>query len=182
MERSLQHDSNVRISIAGFQRGSRAVHVEAHARDIPALGDEFQGELILDGSLRRVGNRIYVDVTVTSPATLQCDRSLEWYSDLVERHLELVYEINADLASEQRHADVSDVPIRGLSPDRQWIDLTDDVRQELMLGLPMKRVAPQYRDRELNEIYPALNDADNSRSSQTEDQWAALRTLRGNQS
>lgn len=182
MERSLQHDSNVRISIAGFQRGSRSVHLESHARDIPALGDEFQGVVTMDGSLRRVGNRIYVEVTVTAPASLQCDRSLESYSDLVERHLELVYEVDADLASEQRDTDLSDVAIRGLSPDRQWIDLTEDVRQELMLGLPMKRVAPQYRDRDLVDLFPSLNDVDEQKPSPSDDQWAALRTLRGNQS
>lgn len=182
MERSLQQGSGLQLSIAGFHGGSRDVDITIPAQNVPAIGAQFNGVITVTGTMRRVGNRIYVDVMVESPAELECDRSLTLYTEVIQRHVALVYEVDSDLALEQRDADLSEVEIRGIAPDRQWIDLTDDVRQELLLGLPMKRVAPEYRDQELTELYPSLLNGSSDASIPSDDRWDALRKLRGNQS
>lgn len=57
--------------------------------------------------------------------------------------------------------------------DATHIDLSEDVRQELAVHLPMKRVAPQYRDRSFEELYPQYA----ARPEPLEDPWAPLRKL-----
>lgn len=173
--RSLHHDNSARVSIAGLSRGSRDVQLRLDATVIPGLGPEFQGTVDVDGTVRRVGNRFYVDLVVSSPATLECDRSLESFSEAIERHLSFVYEVDSDLAHEQQGMDLNDVDVRGILPDAQWLDLTEDIRQELTLGLPMKRVAPQYRNQQLEEIFPTLSDA---KEEPADDRWEALKRLR----
>lgn len=145
---------------------------------IKDLGAEFQRTILITGSVRRVSHRFYLDISVDTTADLVCDRSLELYTEHVERQINAVYELNADLAQEQRGLDLADVDIRGLHPDAQWIDVSEDVRQELMLGLPMKRIAPQYREQSIEQIFPDLASGE----IEPDSRWEALQKLRGKQS
>ena len=77
----------------------------------------------------------------------------------------------------ERNEDSQVIPIR---EDATVIDITDEVRQELMVHLPMRRVAPKYRDKELTELFPELEgrDAEAPQPDVVNDQWAALRKLK----
>lgn len=177
MERSPHLDNDLTVSIAGLERGSRPISSAISASDLQDLAPEFRDTIELDGEIRRVGQRFYVHANVSATATMICDRSLKEFMEPIERSIDLVYELDADLARSQRGTDLADVDIRGLDPDARQIDLADDVRQELALGLPMKRIAPQYREKELEEIYPELRQSEDT----TDDRWEALNKLRGNQ-
>ena len=54
--------------------------------------------------------------------------------------------------------------------DELFIDLSDEVRQELALSLPMKRIAPEFRDKEWEDIAPEV-------ATEIDDRWKALKGL-----
>ncbi len=172
----LGHD--LRIDIAGLEHGSRAIDHEVEPSGIKDLSAEFLRPILITGSVRRVNHRFYLDIRIATIADLVCDRSLEPYTESVDRQISAVYELNGELAQEQRGQDLADVDIRGLYPDAQWIDVSEDVRQELMLGLPMKRIAPQYREQSIEQIFPDLTAGE----VEPDSRWEALEKLRGKQS
>lgn len=178
MERSLYRNDDLSISIAGLDSGSRSFSASVMAKEVSSLASVFQGAIEIEGTVRRLGSRFYVDASVAAPATLVCDRSLEQYVEQIECDLSMMYELDAEMAIEQKGKDLADQDVRGLLPDAQYIDLSEDVRQELALGLPMKRIAPQYRNQSIEEIFPGLQQSED----QPDSRWEALNKLRGNKS
>jgi uncharacterized metal-binding protein YceD (DUF177 family) len=63
-----------------------------------------------------------------------------------------------------------------LHEDDQEIDISEQIRQELMLNLPMKRIAPEYRDKTIEELYPEFLDS-NQNNSQIDERWKGLEGL-----
>ena len=178
MERTAHLDNDLTVSIIGLEQGSRRISAIVSATDLEGIAPEFRDDIELDGEIRRLGQRFYVHAGITATATMVCDRSLDEYTESIERIVDLVYELNSDLAREQQGKDLAEVDIRGLEADARSIDLKEDVRQELSLGLPMKRIAPQHRDQDIEDIYPELRRSEDA----TDDRWEVLKKLRGNQS
>ena len=178
MERTAHLDNDLTVSIIGLDQGSRRFSATIPAADLEGIAPEFRDDIVLDGEIRRLGQRFYVHADISGIATMICDRSLDVFKESIDRVVDLVYELDADLARDQRGKDLAEVDIRGLEPDARSIDLQDDVRQELALGLPMKRIAPQHRDQNIEDIYPELRRSEDA----TDDRWEALKKLRGNQS
>ena len=178
MERSLHRNKDLQLSISGLEEGSRRYAVTVHSSVIEGCAPEFAGDVSVEGTIRKLGVRYYVQLAITADATLVCDRSLETYTEPVERRIDVVFELDSTLAAEQEGVDLADVEIRGLFQDAQVIDVSDDVRQELALGLPMKRIAPQYRNQTIEEIFPDLQQSED----QPETRWEVLNKLKDRQS
>lgn len=164
----------ISLSLIAIKDGDHPFEHEVDARSIPGLSDEFQGSVSVTGVLQRLGKRLHIQATITANAHLLCDRSLEEYVEVLTPTISLEYRIDNELAAQQVGTDVEPDEVHGIRDDHNHIDITDDVRQELQLSLPMKRVAPAYRDLELEELHPELNE---HAEPPTDDRWAALRKL-----
>jgi uncharacterized metal-binding protein YceD (DUF177 family) len=64
--------------------------------------------------------------------------------------------------------------------DDTTIDLSDEVRQELAISLPMRRIAPQYRTKEFIEIFPAFaeHQPETTNEGGIDPRWAALQSIK----
>lgn len=144
------------------------------ANAIPDVVPEYVGDVEINGQVVRVGQRYRVMMDVSGIARLICDRSLEEFDEQVQVHLDCEFVVDAEMASQQVGHLVDPEDVRGLMPDVTEIDVTDEVRQELALALPMRRVAPQYRNIELYELYPHAKEA----SDVVDERWAALKKLK----
>lgn len=164
----------ISLSLIGINDGVHPFEMQVDAREINNLGEEFQGAVTVSGVMHRSGRRVHIDATVTANAHLMCDLSLEDFVELYSPKISLEYRLDNELAASQAGADVEPDEIRGIREDLHYLDITDDVRQELMLALPMKRVAPQYRDKDIVELHPELLDEP---EPPADDRWAALRNL-----
>ncbi|HCN05888.1 MAG TPA: hypothetical protein DIS79_09725 [Bacteroidetes bacterium] len=171
----------ISIDIIGLQDGSHPIALDISAADIPGLSPEYVGSVVIDGTLHKIGKRFQLDTEVEATARLVCDRSLEEYDEQIVTELGLDFVVDSALALKQEgHLDeLDDDDVRGLRDDARTLDITDDVRQLLILGLPMKRVAPQYRTAELTDIHPILgSDSSESSSDTIDDRWAALKDIK----
>lgn len=170
----MHRKGTISLSLIGINDGVHPFEMQVDAREINNLGEEFQGGVSVSGALQRSGRRVHIDATVSANAHLTCDLSLEDYVELFSPKLSLEYRLDNELAATQAGIDVEPDEIRGLREDQHYLDITDDVRQELMLAVPMKRVAPQYRDKDIVELHPELLDEP---EPPADDRWAALRNL-----
>lgn len=164
----------VLIRIQGLRDGRYPIHLVVAAEEVPDMAPEFFGEVILTGTLEKVGRRYTFEGSVRCQARLVCDRSLEEYTEWIEAPVQVAYLADTELfllqQGEQRDRTYE---VQLIREDATHIDLSEDVRQELAVHLPMKRVAPQYRDRSFEELYPQYA----ARPEPLEDPWAPLRRL-----
>ena len=63
-----------------------------------------------------------------------------------------------------------------LRDDEELIDITEEVRQELVIHLPMRRVAPAYVNTTFEALHPEFLD-DKKETDHSESPFAALKHL-----
>ncbi len=171
------------ISIVGIRDGNHPFTIETPVSDIPGLAPEFIGTVRTEGVLRKLGSRYTVEADVEGTARLTCDRSLEEFDEPLVASIDLQYVVDHDLAVQQRGriADLDDEEVRGLREEDKVIDITEDVRQVLTLSIPFRKVAPAYRDKELEDIHPAMRERGTTPedgSEPVDERWAALKNLK----
>lgn len=174
VERKNRSPGVIAISLVGLTNEQREFESIVPARAIQGLVPEFSDTVSVVGTVQRVGRKVHVTYTVTANATLVCDRSLEEFTELISVHVSLDYAFDGELYNRQLGTEVEPDEIRGLREDAQEIDLTDDVRQDLVVALPMKRISPRYRSEEIGS-----NNEINEHHGRVEidERWAALKKL-----
>ncbi len=87
----------------------------------------------------RANDRIVLEAEFTTATTVQCVRSLEMFE------LPLAFKID-DLAFRLPGlTPADDTTARKLPPDL-WVDLKEDVREAVVIAIPISPVHPDYRD------------------------------------
>ncbi len=172
MERGARAKAAVSVSLVGLQNGQREFEVVVPASSIEGLVSEYQTDVQVRGTVYRNGRKLHVSYTVNADALLVCDRSLEEFVEPISVDGELDYAFDGELHARQQGVELDPEEVRGLRDDAQEIDLTDDVRQDLAIAIPMKRVSPAYRDVEISSLLP-----EEPQSSTPDDRWAALQKL-----
>lgn len=115
----------------------------------------FDDNIIVSGSLRVYNNRLILKGTAKSQAKLICDLSLEEFQE------EIVADINITILKgikEEQRTETDENTIY-ISEEEKKVDISEIVIQELLVKIPMKKVAPQYRGKEINEIYPQIKES-----------------------
>jgi uncharacterized metal-binding protein YceD (DUF177 family) len=162
------------VLLRGLEDGRANFDEAIEASQIAGVVSEFQGVIHVEGSVEKIGRRYHVTLSVETVAKLICDRSLEEFDEPISFEIQLEYIVDSELAASQHGTLPERDEVRGIMPDALAIDVTEDVRQELALALPMKRVAPKYRNAELDEIFPDVGP----KSGESEDRWQALKKLK----
>lgn len=164
------------LSIKGLPDGRHEVELEADVMTMPAICSEFIGTVRVTGFVQKIGKRYIVTGQAECKARLICDRSGEEFEEHIIAPLQLNYVANTHLYLEQQDREEPEQPYY-IREDATKIPIADEVRQELAVNLPLKRIAPAYRDKNLGDLYPDL-DADVSPSTNEPDErWAALKNI-----
>lgn len=174
MERSSHRKAAIVVSIKGLQSGSRTFEETVPATSISGIVAEIAGDVHVNGQVNRISRRLRIHVSISATAHLICDRSLEEFDEPITAEGDYEFLFDTDLAVEQRGELLDPDVVRGLPVDATEVDITEDVRQELALAIPMRRIAPKYRQLELNEMYPGISNEEPA----SDERWAALKNLK----
>lgn len=158
----------LRLPIQGLQDGQVSVQLTANVREIDGFFSEFSGEISLSGTVRKVGKRYSFKGEATCLATMICDRTLNEFTEKITAPVSADYLADTQVYLMQKEDKEGEIHI--IRDDELFIDLSDEVRQELALNLPMKRIAPEFRDKEWEDIVPEV-------ATETDDRWKALKGL-----
>lgn len=158
----------LRIDITSLKPGTHEFVLEPEAQMLDLDSELFRAIRVV-ATLEYSGKRLHVLLNVAATATLECDRTLVLFDEDITGTHALYYAPPAfvdDLS--EAHEDV-----RVLLPTDQEIDITDAVRDTLLLALPVRRIAPGAEDIELPTTFgaPAEEEAVDPR-------WQALLKLR----
>jgi uncharacterized metal-binding protein YceD (DUF177 family) len=168
----------LRFRINGIKDGKHEIELQADVSKIPEMPEEYIGDIFVTGLLTKIGKRLTYVGTISCDAKMICDISLEEFLEKISCDFEFSFMSNNDLyylnkAKGTMETDSGEVI---LHEDDQEIDISEQIRQELMLNLPMKRIAPEYRDKTIEELYPEFLDS-NQNNSQIDERWKGLEGL-----
>ncbi|MEM1097038.1 MAG: DUF177 domain-containing protein [Bacteroidota bacterium] len=157
---------SIDISPLSLGRHHFTLHPKGEALELDA--DTFQDiEVALD--LDRMEDRVLVSIQVEATVTLECDRTLEPFEQAVEGTYQVYFAPPHFFGSAER-ADEDDA-MRVLPAGETELDLTQEVRDTLVLSLPTRRISPKAEAMDLPTQFGGSDDAIDPR-------WEALRQLR----
>ena len=171
----------ISLDIVGLREGNHPFTIQSTAQDIPHLPVEYTGLITVEGVLQKHGRRYTIDATASGIAHFVCDRSLEEFDEEISAELSLSYVVDPALAAEQagKVQEMDEEVIRGIREEDKRIDITEDVRQVLAVAIPLRHVAPAYRDVPLEELHPALAPKPRGNDNEpVDDRWDALKNLK----
>jgi uncharacterized protein len=122
----------MKIQIAGLSEGVHDFHFREPVADV-GLGEEFRGDVDVSVILERTGRQLFMKAEVSATGWFTCDRCTELFSMPLRAKYRMYYvwdEGDADLY------DPSEVQV--IPAGLPLIDLADDVRQTVMLTVPLK--------------------------------------------
>ncbi|QXD13741.1 DUF177 domain-containing protein [Rhodocaloribacter litoris] len=155
----------LRIDVASLKPGSHRLDVRPSAEALDLDAAVFR-DIAVALRLDVQPGRVLVRLKAEAIATLECDRTLVLFDRPIEGRYTVLYAAPALVAElEPAHDDV-----RPLLPSDQEIDLTDVVRDTLMLAVPVRKVAPGAE-----EVALPLRFGD---EGGVDPRWEALRRLR----
>jgi uncharacterized protein len=156
------------INIASLKEGMHVFELQPTASDLELDPNMFRG-IGVKATLDYSPGRILVKLEAQATATLECDRTLVLFDTPVFGTYCLLF-APPELA--QKAGEGSD-EVRPLYPTDREIDLTDVVRDTLMLALPQRRIAPEAEALEIPTRFGDASDAE-----PIDPRWEALRKLR----
>jgi uncharacterized protein len=132
MTQMTNHDEVVRIRISQLSRGAHEYHFLPDPGEL-GLEANFQEKVQVDVDLEKTSNHLYLKAAIQTTGMFQCDRCVEEFEKKLNTSYTMLYVYDAIDAAKYEESQV-----QVLSPDATYIDLTQDVREVVMLAVPMK--------------------------------------------
>lgn len=173
----------LKILISSLRDGSNDISLDCLVEEIDNIFGEFFGTVSFKGVVKKVRDKYAIKGTASCSAKVLCDLSNEEYIEFVETEMELSFIQNSLMANEIElsGADTA-LGEHYLHDDVMYLDLTSEVGEALSVALPLKRIAPKYKDKDIREIYPDLDlnkeeTVDDDSVDPANSPWAVLKKL-----
>lgn len=157
----------VQIDISKMSAGVHEITLHPPASDLDLDEKEFR-EIEAFVRLDVGEQQILARVEVTANASLICDRTLTPFTQQLRGEHTIVFA--------KRPIDVTrdDDTIRPLDPSARELDITDEIRDTILLSVPLRKVAPEASETELMLTF----GADDAQAEPIDPRWEALRKLK----
>ncbi len=123
---------DLKIRISGLSNGLHDYQFSPEPSSI-GLGQNFRVPVEVDAHLDKAPRQILLRAEIRTAGTFACDRCLESFEQPIAARLNLFYIFD--------ELDAGKLPpdeVKVISPDTVTIDLTEDVREMVMLSVPLK--------------------------------------------
>lgn len=155
----------VKIELKGLKDGVHIQKFEVAPDSLDLPEDIFASPVAVKTILELQGDNITVEYSAVTTAKLVCDRTLEQFD----------YELNADqvvfafLKDQETTKEQTEI----VEVDRKYeeINLSENIRDSIMLAIPLRKVSPGAEDKELPVIFGKDPNA-------IDERWEALRKLK----
>lgn len=123
--------SVLRINISKLSEGTHHHSLKATPEEV-GLDSRFTKELQIEATLQKTSRQLYMRVEIKTGGVFTCDRCLEEFQQNISSGYDVMF------VSEQEAVEGDGEEVQVLSADSTHVDLADDVRQFVILGLPQK--------------------------------------------
>lgn len=163
----------LRLDLTSFDEGLHTLSLAPSPSDLdldPERFDEIQVVVTLD--IR--GRRVLVTFEASALATLECDRTLVLFQQPVEGEHRMLFAPASQLSSRDSEPG-AEQEVHEIDAATRSIDLTEAVRDTLLLAVPTRAIAPGAETVELPSAFGAPAPGE---EPEIDPRWAALRALR----
>ncbi|OGU15331.1 MAG: hypothetical protein A2X61_12615 [Ignavibacteria bacterium GWB2_35_12] len=178
----------IKIYIQSIEDGLHDIDMSIPVEEVVELYPEYFGNIHLVGKLRKFGKRYTFTGSANCKAALVCDMSLKNFTKEISANLNVSYLADTFLFQMSSHSvtnkkSESDEII--IAEEDKYIDLTSEIREELAVSMPMKRVAPEYEGKNFEDIYPQYSPNSQTKKKKVkkgeiDDRWAPLKKIKLN--
>ena len=130
-------------------------------------------DLQVDVELQYHRDRILVKIDATATAELTCDRTLQPYDESLEGHHSVLFGPPSMVGQDGKEFE----EVRPFTASDREIDLTDVVRDTLLLAVPQRRIAPGAEDEPIEREFGAADDAPEE-DGPVDPRWEDLKDLK----
>lgn len=165
----------LRIDLTPLSEGVHHVALDPPAQALDLDPDRF-ADIHLDAVLELFNDRILVTLHASATATLECDRTLAVFEQPIEGAYRILFVPPSFAPGQNRDDEAGYEEVRVFQRSDRDVDVTEAVRDTLVLAVPARKVAPGAEGLDIPTVFgsPPAEAALDPR-------WEALRSLRSSQ-
>jgi len=169
-----QHETaTMKIQVGSLSDGIHTYAFEAESSEL-ALGEDFTHQVIVEARLDKAGGQIYLTAAVRSTGRFSCDRCTAEFAREISSGYHMYYVWDT---AETDRFDPAEVQV--VSPSLNVIDIAEDVRQTVLLSVPLKRLCSDTCKGLCPHCGKNWNiEPCDCRDELTDSRWEKLRALR----
>ena len=163
----------MKIKLRGLGEGEHSYSVSEPVSEYGLDTEQFVEDLDSNIIVDVQGKNYYITVNTNTKARFKCDRCLGNYDLQCSVETKLIYTEDPSLDPDNQHDDLC-----LLTGDTDTADLSDEIRQNIMLSLPMKLLCGESCKGLCSNCGTNLNEKQCDCKQSTEDpRWEALKKL-----
>ncbi len=174
----------LKIFIQGLKDGEYDIEASSPVSKIPDIYPEFFGDIEFTGKMRILGRRYTITGTASCNAKLLCDLTLTEFEENISADIKVSFEAVETAGRHKTETNESDYSQYEIDEDEKYLDLSGEIKEELEVSIPMKRIAPQFRDKAFEDIFPEFSPkakpskGKKIKPEEVDDRWAPLISLK----
>lgn len=146
----------VKFDITDLKEGEVIEEMTTPSAEQLDLDPDTFSDIEVIATLQKIEDRIEVNFDARAVATLQGDRTLQWYDEPVNGSFAITFKPLKDITEDEE----DDETIREYAPFDPDVDITQEVRDTLLLALPLRQIAPGGEEEELQLEYGTPDDSE----------------------
>lgn len=167
--------SKLTFNIIDIPDGQSRRVVEMEEDDLDLSPHQFKGGSV-DLEFYRTLHFIRVNFTVHTGVELICDRSLKPFVLPVEDDFQVVFKVDVEQETEDEEG-----AVRRFNFSSNTLSVEDEVRDTIMLNVPMQKIHPDYLDEEGEPVdfeTKSYGDVKSSEQAAIDPRWEKLKELK----
>lgn len=122
----------MKIQVGGLADGMYRYQL-AEEPTLLELDERFKSQVVVDATVEKSGSQVFLAAEVSAKASFECDRCLTSFISPLRSSYRMYYVTEGGADS---HIDPSELLV--VPPGFSVIELSDDVRQTILLSVPLK--------------------------------------------
>jgi uncharacterized protein len=122
----------MKIQVGGLSDGVHQYSFQVESTDL-GLNGSFTEDVIIDTTLDKTGNQLLLKATIRAAGTFECDRCILQFKRMLESSYQMYY-----VTEGAEHGQVDPSEIQIIPAGLNVIDIAEDVRQTILLSVPLK--------------------------------------------
>jgi uncharacterized protein len=165
----------MKIQVGGLTDGTYRYTFRTVPGDL-GIGEQFPAEVLVTATVEKTGTQVRLTGAVETAGRFECDRCVAAFDRTIRGAYTMYYLQDPEDAARFEPAEVQLVP-----PGFSVIDLADDIRQTLLLAVPLKLLCREECAGLCPRCGTNLNDGGCTCTEEIVDtRWETLRRLRTN--
>jgi uncharacterized metal-binding protein YceD (DUF177 family) len=131
----------IKINIASLKEGNQQLELVSGAKEIGLDEDLIKENLMINLELYKLVHQLDISAKISGVMKMKCDRCLEDFEKPFDAGFELVY-----VQKSPREEAIDDDYMRTYNPAMKTVDITNDIKEIVMLSVPMKKLPRENQD------------------------------------